>query len=424
MIEGIDLELANALQEASEGKGLAHFRLPKSNEFNNIPQDPKNKLTPVKVALGQLLYHETGLAMSAKLDEGMGSFSCASCHFASAGFQAGRFQGIADGGLGFGINGEGRVRNPNYPVDSLDVQPIRTPTVLNTAYQEAMLWNGQFAGSSVNAGTEAYWTPGTPKETNALGYEGLETQAIAGLSVHRLQVDDNALCEQTYKELFDVAFPEFPLEGRVSRVTAGLAIAAYERTILATEAPFQDWLNGNKNALTEAEKRGALVFFKDANCNSCHSGPALSTMEFHAYGMKDLHDIDEEIFKLKDTDGEKLGRGGFTQNEADNYKFKVPPLYNLADSPFYGHGSSFRSIREVIEYKNNGVPENINVPTNQLAKEFVPLNLTDQQIDDLVAFITTGLHDPNLKRFEPAFLSSGQCFPNNDAQSKEDLGCN
>ena len=45
MIEGIDLELANALQEASEGKGLAHFRLPKSNEFNNIPQDPKNKLT-------------------------------------------------------------------------------------------------------------------------------------------------------------------------------------------------------------------------------------------------------------------------------------------------------------------------------------------------------------------------------------------
>jgi len=176
--------------------------------------------------------------------------------------------------------------------------------------------------------------------------------------------------------------------------------------------------------LTEAEKRGALVFFKDANCNSCHSGPALSTMEFHGYGMKDLHDIEDETFKLKETDVERLGRGGFTRNEEDNYKFKVPPLYNLSDSPFYGHGSSFRSIREVIEYKNNGIPENINVPNSQLSDAFVPLNLTDQQIDDLVAFITTGLYDPNLKRFEPAFLSSGQCFPNNDTQSKDDLGCN
>ena len=118
------------------------------------------------------------------------------------------------------------------------------------------------------------------------------------------------------------------------------------------------------------------------------------------------------------------GRGGFTQNEADNYKFKVPQLYNLADSPFYGHGSSFRSIRAVIEYKNNAVPENDEVPAGQLAAGFVPLNLTDAQIDDLVAFIGTALHDPDLARYEPQVLGSNQCFPNNDEQSRVDLGCN
>ena len=423
-ITGIDFDLTEALTTAADGKGLSFFQLPKSNEFNSIPQDPRNKLSPVKVSLGQLLYHETGLGMAARLDAGMGTFSCASCHFASAGFQAGRFQGISDGGMGFGINGEGRVPNPEYPVDSLDVQPIRTPTTLNTAYQEAMLWNGQFAGTTVNAGTEESWTEGTPKETNHLGYEGLETQAIAGLDVHRLNITNNDLCEEVYQELFDAAFPEFPEEGRVSKVTAGLAIAAYERTLLATEAPFQQWLRGNYDAMNEAEKRGALVFFKDANCSSCHTGPALSTMEFHALGMKELNDIDEITFKTSDMDIERLGRGGFTLNEEDEYKFKVPQLYNLSDSPFYGHGSSFRSIREVIEYKNEAVPENANVPVSQLAEEFVPLNLTEGQIDDLLAFITNSLHDPNLSRFEPAILASGQCFPNNDVSSRDDLGCN
>ena len=420
----IDLALTEALINASNGKGLSHFQLPKSNDFNSIPQDPRNKLTPVKIALGQLLYHETGLGMAAKLSEGMGTYSCASCHFASAGFQAGRAQGIADGGIGFGINGEGRQRNPAYPADSLDVQPIRTPTVLNTAYQEAMLWNGQFAGTAINAGTEDNWTEGTPKATNHLGYQGLETQAIAGLGVHRLQITGNTLCEDSYQELFDAAFQDFPAEGRISKVTAGLAIAAYERTILASEAPFQQWLRGNEDAMTETEKRGALVFFNEGNCTSCHTGPALSSMEFHALGMKELNDVEDVmIFKTTDEDGERLGRGGFTQKEEDNYKFKVPQLYNLTGSPFYGHGSSFRSIREIIEYKNQAIPENSNVPVSQLADQFVPLNLTDAQIDDLVVFLSSSLHDPNLNRFEPSFLSSGQCFPNNDAASKADLGC-
>jgi len=418
----IDLELEAALRDVSDGVGKEHFKLPGSNDLNAIPQDPKNPLSPVKIELGKRLFHETGIGTAGKIEGTTGTFSCASCHFAGAGFQAGRFQGIGEGGMGFGLNGEGRVVNTLFPMDSIDVQPLRTPTAMNTAYQEAMLWNGQFGATGINAGTEANWTPGTPIAINELGYEGLEVQAIAGLKVHRLDTE-NDLCVEMYGPLFAAAFPDFPADQQVSRETAGLAIAAYERTIMANQAPFQRWLKGNSNAMNEQQKRGALVFFQEANCATCHNGPALNNMNFHAYGMNDLDANVESVFNIPAQDGSRLGRGGFTKNEADNYKFKTPQLYNLANSPFYGHGGTFRSIREVVEYKNNGTAENDNVPTTQLASEFTPQNLSEDQIDDLVAFLENGLNDNDLFRYQPSSVGSGNCIPNNDDISRMDIGC-
>ncbi len=118
------------------------------------------------------------------------------------------------------------------------------------------------------------------------------------------------------------------------------------------------------------------------------------------------------------------GRGAFTGLAEDDYKFKVPNLYNLADNPFYGHGGTFTSIREVIEYKNEGRKQSNRVPNSQLAEEFGNLNLTEQEITDLVAFITNALRDPNLIRYAPPSVNSGNCIPNNDPISKVDLGCN
>ena len=142
-----------------------------------------------------------------------GTYSCASCHFASAGFQAGRFQGIAEGGTGFGINGESREANIQYLEEDLDVQPVKSPSVMNTAYQKIMLWNGQFGATGLNTGTESAWTFDTPKETNFLGFEGVETQAIAGLKVHRMDIDeDNSVIEDLgYKTMFDEAFSNVPV---------------------------------------------------------------------------------------------------------------------------------------------------------------------------------------------------------------------
>jgi cytochrome c peroxidase len=422
----VDEQLEDALIASSNGVGKFHYVLPSSTDFSSIPQDPKNPLTTEKVALGKLLYHETGLGISPMMNESAGQYSCASCHFASAGFQANRFQGISEGGQGFGINGEGRERNTNYDEAMLDVQPLRTPSSMNNAFQTNLLWNGQFGATGINTGTDAYWTPGTPIAVNELGYEGLETQAIAGLGVHRMDIESlpNIIEDLGYKAMFDNVFGGFPENERYTKETAGLAIAAYERTLFSNQAPFQKYLKGETNAITTQEKNGAILFFGDAGCASCHNGPGLNNMEFHALGMNDLYTCPEEIFKTSPDDPAHRGRGSFTGQSSDDYKFKVPQLYNMKDSPFYGHGASFRSIRDVVEYKNQANPENQNVPASQLAEDFVPLNLTDQQVDDITAFLKFSLYDPYLDRYVPESLPSGNCFPFNDPIARVDLGCN
>ncbi len=417
----LDTELLAAIEMAAQGQGTDFFLLPESDDFDRIPQDPKNPLSAEKVALGKLLFHESALATNPIKPQSTGTYSCASCHFAAGGFQACLTQGISEGGMGFGINGESRVKDPLYSEADLDVQPIRTPSALNIAYQPNILWNGQFGATHLNAGTQSEWEYGTPKATNLLGYEGTETQAIAGLSVHRMDLSQNWAALYKYEELFRAAFPGVPDDQLFTKELAGLAIAAYERTLLANEAPFQDWLKGKRTVMSDKEKRGAIVFFRDANCNDCHTGPALSSMAFYGQGMLDLYH--QGAFKASKASSENLGRGGFTKRPEDMYKFKVPQLYNLKDSPHYGHGASMKTIREVVRYKNLAVPENPNVLASALADEFVPQQLTDQQVDDLVAFLTFGLRDPFLKRYEPTSVLSGHCIPLNDPMSKADLGC-
>lgn len=417
----LDGQIENLLNNLS-AEGKEAFILPESNDLLNIPQDPKNPLTQQKIDLGRMLFHETGLAVNPIHPENEGTYSCASCHFASAGFQANRHQGIADGGAGFGRNGLDRTVAGNYEFNELDVQPIRTPSAMNGAFQKNNLWNGQFGGTGVNTGTEARWTPDTPLETNTLGFEGLEIQAIAGLKVHRMG-DIETFLKEFYRDDFDAAFPESPVDNRCNRTNAGLAIAAYERTLMPTEAPFQQWLKGDVNAMTDQEKEGAVLFFGKANCVSCHNGPALSSMEFHGLGMKDLFENIDATYGADESSNANLGRGSFTKVGADYYTFKVPQLYNLADSPFYGHGASFRNLVDVVQYKNKAIPENPKVPHSQLAEAFVPLRLTDSEVSSLVMFLENGLRDKNLARFEPTTLRSGNCFPVNDEAGKLDLGC-
>ena len=105
--------------------------LPGENEYQSIPADPKNPITSEKVYLGKMLFHETFFATNCKKQIGKSTYSCATCHHAEAGFQSGLKQGIGERGIGFGLIGEARIPNPLYETDSIDVQPIISPTILN-----------------------------------------------------------------------------------------------------------------------------------------------------------------------------------------------------------------------------------------------------------------------------------------------------
>lgn len=414
----LDRSLEEALRSASPDGDVGHFLLPESDDLAAIPQDPRNPITPAKVELGKLLFHESGLAVDPRRPGEGGTWSCASCHHARAGFQAGVRQGVAEGGSGFGRGGEGRILRPDYNDHELDVQPIRSPTIMNSAYQEVMLWNGQFGATGVNADTRHRWTPGSPKEVNFLGFEGVETQSIASMGVHRMGsfASGPLMADPVYAGLWEQAFPGRP----VNLIDAALAIAAYERTLLSNRAPFQLWLRGRREAMTARQKEGALLFFGKANCHACHTGPALNSMTFHALGMADLAGPDIR-FDPRDLP-KPLGRAAFTLDPDDSYGFKTPQLYNLADAVFLGHGASFVSVRDVVQYKNLAIPET-SLPAAHLSELFVPLGLTEREVDLLTAFVAEALRDPRLDRYEPDWVPSGSCIPNNDPASRIDLGC-
>ncbi len=425
-VGNIDIQLETHIRAAAPNNDLNYWILADSRDFENIPQDPKNPLTPAKVELGNFLFFETGLALNPKYEIGKETFSCSSCHIAEADFKPGRMQGIGDGGVGTGIRGETRVKNSIYPdAASLDVQGIRPLTVLNVAYSaKNTLWNGSFGSGHANEGFEHRFSEDVDGglSLNNLGFDGLETQLIEGFDLHRMVMNPTIADTLGYKALFDEAFPDVTEEERYSGFTVAMAMAAYLRTINTTEAPFQKWLKGDKYAMSEQEKRGALLFFSKANCTSCHAGPAFSDTRFFAVGANNL-DVLPSFVDPPRAANKNFGRGFFTGNKEDLHKFKVPTLYNLTGTPFYFHGSSQRNLRDVVEYFNKAIPENTNVPEENLAANFRPLGLTSSEVDDITAFLANALDDPNVARYKPEYLLSGNCFPNNDAVSRRDGGC-
>lgn len=419
----LDIRLEELLEQNSNGIGKSYFILPDSDDFNAIPQDPLNLLNTYKVALGQLLLHETATGGIPKMSQMGETYSCASCHPVASSFYAGRRQGIGEGGIGFGFVGEGRQIDFNIPLDSVDLQPVRPPTLLNVAYQEVALWNGSLGATGENVGTEARWAAAGALE-NSLGFQGLETQGLVGQATHRLKIDEEFINNNGYRWLFNKAFEEVDASERYTPLNAALAIAAFNRTLLANRAPWQSYLKGDYDAISDQEKRGAIVFAGTGQCISCHTGPALKDQGFHAFGFGHFDDSNSAVV-LDDVGFEsvKRGRGGFTGNSSDDYKFKTPTLYNLRDAAFYGHGSTFSSIEEVVRYKNNSILQDTNASSN-LASQMGAINLTEEQINDLVFFLENSLYDAELLRYVPESVKSGNCFPNADDQSKIDLGCN
>ncbi|MCF8245831.1 MAG: hypothetical protein K9J37_06625 [Saprospiraceae bacterium] len=419
-----DQELTEALQAASPSGSKDNYIMPESDDYANLPnQDATNPVTSAKVELGKMLFFETGLGLNPKYEVSKQTYSCGSCHVPSLSFTAGRFQGIADGGVGFGDHGEARVKNNQYGGSEVDAQGARPLPVINLTYVTNALWAGSFGSFGVNVGTESVWGQDTLVSINNKGLQGLEANNHRALIVHRQVINKQVTDTLGYTPMFDAAFPDIPESERYTLQTGANAIAAYFRTILTNRAPFQRWLKGDAKAMTEQQKRGAILFFDKAGCKNCHTSPSLNAMRFEAVGVNNLFQSNYDVFATSVSDKRNLGRGGFTQRDEDMYKFKIPQLYNLKHVGFYFHGASKTTLRQVVEYFNAGIPENPDVPGSQISSKFHPLGLSKKEVDDLTEFLENGLYDADITRYAPATTMSGKCFPNNDPQSRRDMDC-
>jgi len=425
-VTDLDKELTSSLNINSKTGSYDAYIMPSSSDYASLPnQDVKNPITAEKVALGKMLFFETGIGLAPKYPVSKEAYSCSSCHIPERSFTAGRFQGIADGAVGFGLSGEGRKKNPAYTGGEVDAQGARPLPVINTTYVTNALWAGSFGSFNVNEGTESVWSNDTLTEINYKGLMGLEANNERALIVHRQVINKEVTDSLGYTAMFDAAFPEIPENERYTLQTGAFAISAYFRTILTNEAPFQKWLKGDVTAMTDQQKEGALVFFGKAGCVNCHNSPSLNSdpHEFFSLGVRNHFQTGYAVFRTDRHDKRNLGRGGFTGREEDMHKFKVPQLYNLKDFGFYFHGASKTSLKDVVEYFNEGVPENPDIPLSTVSPLLIPLHLTQDEMDDLVEFLENGLYDPNMLRYKPEITMSGNCFPNNDVQSQIDMGC-
>jgi len=302
-----------------------------------IPAD--NALTAETIALGRRLYYDPILSVDKTV-------SCATCHNPRFGFSDGAPTST-------GVGGKKGNRN--------------APTVWNAAYYTVQFWDGR--APSLEA--QASGPMENPIEM-AHTLSGVETALNAAPG---------------YKELFEKAFGPGPVT--IDKVTK--ALAAFERTVISANSPFDRFMyGGNKKALSAPAQRG-LAIFKDpkkGNCAVCHTIEdkyALFTdNKFHNLGVG-LNSKGE----LTD-----LGRYNESKQEADKGAFKTPTLRNIAQSAPYMHDGSLKTLKDVVDFYVGGGTSN---PFRD--KEIKSLeHLTKQDRGDLVAFLEslTGETPPNL----------------------------
>ncbi|HPG09211.1 MAG TPA: cytochrome c peroxidase [Saprospiraceae bacterium] len=418
----LDQELLAAMNLASPTGHADYYVLANPTKTASLPnQDPHNPITPAKIKLGQMIFFDPGVGQLPVHQDSYETYSCSTCHIPAAGFLPGRAQGIADGATGFGILGSYRSQLPDYQESELDAQGVRPLSIMNVTYVTNTLWSGLFGAQHVNTGTEENWV-GDLAKVNHLGYEGLESQNIEGMVLHRMEINERVLSTHGYRAYFDLAFPDVPENERYNYKTASFALGSYLRTVVTNEAPFQDYLKGNTDAITNQQKQGALLFFSKARCYTCHNAPSFSNMEFHALGTADMYQFGGLNTSVDDP--RNLGRGLFTGKEVDYYRFKVPQLYNLKDYRTFFHGSSKATLSDVIDFKIKAQSENPHVSQDRLSPRFRPIDLSAAEKDALIDFLTNALYDPYMSRYVPEKTQSGACFPNNDELSRYQMGCN
>jgi len=387
--------------------------------------------------LGRLLWFDTitGLA---------NDNTCGGCHSPTAGF--GDTQSIAIGIENNGIVGPNRAGPRNMR---------RTPMIINSAFFPRLMWNSRFLALTDDpfdnsAGfqfpppegfslsnqphlltAQAFIPPTERTEVTGFAFPG-DNDAI------RAEVASRLNANTTYRRLFGKSFPEVKAGDPITFDMFAQATAEFEFSLTFANAPIDRFARGNRNALTEDEKRGALLFFGVANCVACHAvaGPSnemFSDFQDHVIGVPQIAPlITNNVFDGPDMN-EDFGREQITGNPADRYRFRTSPLRNVAVQPTFMHNGAFTSLEDAVRhhldvaaFASNYSPANQNLDADLqgpmgpmepvLARVdpllATPIPLTDEEFDQLLAFVRNGLLDPrarpeNLRRLIPRSVPSG-----------------
>ncbi|HEY1886133.1 MAG TPA: cytochrome c peroxidase [Roseiarcus sp.] len=314
-------------------------------------------LRPARVALGLKLFFERRLS-------GDGSVACATCHDPARAFTDGRPVSV-------GIHGRVGQRN--------------APTILNALYNKHQFWDGRVDTLEQQAALPIT----NPFEMGS---------ASIGDAVSRIASDKD------YQAQFMQAFG-----GPVNEQDMLSAIAEYERTLASFDSPFDHFIAGEANAISDAAKRGWELFNTKARCNLCHA-LADNQRDVTLFMDNDFHNIGVGILRHRvgplaqqaerelaqgdlpavDTaaigsDLSVLGRFLVTRKQEDIASFKTPGLRNVLVTGPYFHDGSMETLWDVMDHYNKG--DGIKNPW--LDKDMQPLALTEPEIDDVVAFLAS-----------------------------------
>jgi len=344
-----------AANPLAQPKSMQQVGVPVAATHAAIPAD--NPQTPGKVALGQRLFFDARLSAD-------GTIACSTCHDPARAFTDGK-------PVSTGIGGRAGQRN--------------APTILNALYNATQFWDGRAATLEQQAALPI---------VNAveMGQPSLDA-AVARIA---------AIPE--YQQAFRTAFGAAPDGPNLVR-----AIAAYERSQVSFDSPFDHYITGEHDAIDAAAQRGWELFNTRGRCNKCHAlsedkrdTTNFTDNDFHNIGVLIVrHDVVKLAKQARDllgsgdaaaidraaiqTDMSALGRFLVTKKEPHIAAFKTPNLRNLLLTAPYFHDGSHATLWDVIDHYNKGA--GLNNP--YLDEDIVPLALSERDIDDLVAFLAS-----------------------------------
>ena len=354
----------------------------------------KPDVDSAKVALGRALFFD-------KLLSGNRNISCSTCHTPTAFTSDGLPLSKGEGGSGLGPARSAPIDENGLPI----LIPRNSPDVFNRADFTTMFWDGRVrqnddgslttpAGDALLPGLDSALAAqalfpvtsgaemrGSPGGNDLADIPGDDFRAIWSALMSRV------LAIPEYRVLFEDAYPSVAVED-LTFAHAANAIAAFEIDHWTLDdSPFDKYLRGDNSAAPEAAKRGAILFYGKANCGECHSGTLLTDQDFHNRAIPQMGPG-----KGDGAGGTSdFGRERVTGDSADRYKFRTPPLRNVAATAPYMHDGAYVSLEDAVRHNldPSGMSQRFDAEfLPQLPAEVQSVN-RPEQIDDIIALAST-----------------------------------